>query len=1405
MKNLVGYIGWLCCCFFPLYAAGDNGGIIPAPAVVVKHAGTFTFDTHTVILADPDTRAECRFLEDYLQQHLHWQQAIQFRNTAANGNGHMLLITTQGADKLPEGGYRLLISGSRITLTGKGAGLFYGIQSLIQLFPVEKGSTAALPCMEIVDQPRFAYRGLMLDVARHFFSVAEVKKVIDLMARYKLNNFHWHLTDNQGWRIAIKKYPRLTETGAYRWLTKFHDNRDWLDSVKYGGFYTAADIREVVAYAAQRYINIIPEIEMPGHSGAALTAYPALKCPLPAGVKDSTAYQVVYRPTEETFHFLEDILSEVAELFPGKYIHVGGDEVNHTPWMQDSVSQRLIRTQQLKDEHGLQSYFIQRIGQFLRTKGKQLIGWDEIVAGGLPPGAVVMSWRNEEGGIAAALQQHPVIMSSEPNGMYFDVYQSSADTEPVNRWGYAPLSLTYSYDPVPAVLPEAARRCIWGVQANIWTEWIATPAKLQYMILPRMLALAEVAWSPVAQKNFDRFYHQTVPLHLARLEQEGLNYKVPPAMGVSDTTMIGHDFTFDLAATIPGAKIYYTLNGRIPDDTDLEYTGPLHFLVPENEKRMLRTLVITPAGRRSVATRTVMYNRLPAPPVTVKDIRPGIRYTLRNGFFSDMGALECGTVKERGVSEDVDAATFRKYGTPFGLTYDGWLRIDSTGIYNFSLASVASSKLSIDNEIVADNTIPHVRFERTGAMPLMKGFHRITLQYIDTAAPKYLLKVVIRDPANKKMDLASLLYHTADEDVLPLVYDSIQPDRIAAAFKSAAAARAGVMSLPGDAQRWWRYRDSLKTKIIQSTHLVVDHQLPLRMQQTGTLKKRGYEIRNIFFQTRPGVYATATLFVPDGKGPFPAVITMSGHSPNGRLYEKYQAVGQVLALNGYVSLHIDPWGAGERTTTHGVFEYHGANRGASLMDIGETLMGMQLTDNIRGVDLLESLPFVDRKNIGATGASGGGNQTMYLAAMDERIKAAVPVVSVGTFESYVMQSNCVCELLPDGLTYTEEAALLAMVAPRAIKMCNGNKDSNPTFYPSEMLRSFQKAHPVFDMLGVGNNISYQVFDLPHGYEKEDREAMLGWFNLHLKRVGDGSPVAEDRLQPVSPEQLMTFAANRRDTGVKSTAAFCAEQGAALHQALLSKKFIDAAAKRQDLQQILRREKNIGLKSLDTFPRVKGWDRWVLELSEGTRLPLLHQSPSNGHDYTIICNPGGKDSIDPALIHELEQKGMGIIVIDLLGTGENNSAAAAAFDARLVPFHTLSRTSLWLGKTIIGQWMEELQVTIQFLKQHQKAGNISIDGTKETGLAALFLSALTRDVNQVVLRDAPLSYQLQTPVTDYYSMAIHLPGIIGWGDVALAAAMSYARTTFVHPRTISGELTTDTKFHILTAELKKRLR
>jgi hypothetical protein len=636
-----------------------------------------------------------------------------------------------------------------------------------------------------------------------------------------------------------------------------------------------------------------------------------------------------------------------------------------------------------------------------------------------------------------------------------------------------------------------------------------------------------------------------------------------------------------------------------------------------------------------------------------------------------------------------------------------------------------------------------------------------------------------------------------NQQKLPTVFSGNHADLAESKLRKEAALKFSVYDLPETKQEWETYKRELKDKIIRKTGAEVNSQLPLNTKITGTKKMGGYRIENVSFQTSPGVYATANLFVPDGEGPFPAAIVMMGHSTNGRLYDVYQAISHILALNGYVSLSIDPWGAGERTTTHGTFEYHGANLGASLMNIGESLMGLQITDNIRGVDLLHSLPYVDTKNIGATGTSGGGNQTMWLAALDSRVKAAVPVTSVGTFQSYVMASNCICETLIDGLTFTEEAGILALVAPNSLALYSGMKESNPAFYPVEMLRSYKNAKPVFELYGVGNNLNNQVLDLPHGYSPEMRQAMIGWFDLHLKGIGDGSPVGDLLFELVSEEELMVFPKSKRKEKKKriySTETYCKQKGEELRSSFLGTNNFDAEHKRQELREILRLKEGSDLKKIHEYSKVADWERIALETSDNKLIPLLHMPPQNNSgEYVIVGTPEGKNKIPAAVLEDLKERGKGIVLVDLSGTGELSPPDPHAIDSRS-KFHTLSRAELWLGRTVLGEWVKELGLVSEFLTSNYKAKKITIDGSKEFGLAALFLSALEEDnADNIILRNAPISYLFDTRENiDFFSMAIHLPGILQWGDISLAAALTGKNVEFISPVSMSGNVPDEKK-------------
>jgi hexosaminidase len=424
--------------------------------------------------------------------------------------------------------YELQIDSTIIKITSVNkAATFYAIQTLIQLLPFQKTTNQVfLPCLQIKDAPRFEWRGMHLDVCRHFFPTNFIKKYIDFLAMYKMNVFHWHLTEDQGWRIAIRKYPKLTEIGSIRngsMVGPYADHR--IDSVRYGGYYSQEEIKEIVKYAKQRHITVVPEIEMPGHSLAALAAYPELSCtggPFEVAKEWGVFDDVYCAGNEETFKFLENVLDEVCELFPGKYIHIGGDECPKTRWKECGKCQKRIKDNNLKDEHELQSYFIQRMEKYLNSKGKQIIGWDEILEGGLAPNATVMSWRGTDGGIAAAQQNHKVVMTPGTH-CYFDHYQGNPANEPLAIGGYTPLEKVYSYEPIPKELKINEASLIIGAQGNVWTEYITSSSQVEYMALPRMCALAEVLWTLPENKNETDFLSRLVK-NINRLDEKNVNY-----------------------------------------------------------------------------------------------------------------------------------------------------------------------------------------------------------------------------------------------------------------------------------------------------------------------------------------------------------------------------------------------------------------------------------------------------------------------------------------------------------------------------------------------------------------------------------------------------------------------------------------------------------------------------------------------------------------------------------------------------------------------------------------------------------------------------------------------------------------------------------------------------------------
>ena len=509
--------------------------IIPAPLSITALKGSFVFsDKSRIILStlNNETRLAADYLALLVKNPTGLALPVEEGIKPARKSVFMTLDTAVKNDE----GYLLTVTEKKIIIQAKSAvGLFYAVQTIRQLLPPEvekqavvEGIKLSVPACEIKDAPRFVYRGMHLDVCRHMFPVAYIKRYIDMIALHKMNTFHWHLTDDQGWRIEIKKYPKLTETGAFRKETIVgHAGKPPFvyDGKPYGGFYTQNEVSEIVAYAASKFVTVIPEIEMPGHALAALASYPELSCtggPFETGTKWGIFDDVYCAGKEGTFSFLEDVMTEVIGLFPGKYIHIGGDECPKTRWEKCPFCQKRIKDEGLKNEQELQSYFVQRIEKFISSKGRKIIGWDEILEGGLAPEATVMSWRGTTGGIAAAKEKHDVIMTPS-KFVYLDYYQCEPEGEPLAIGGYVPLERVYSFNPMPAELTADEQKYILGVQGNLWTEYIPTPEHMEYMAYPRMFAIAEAGWSPERLKDFEEFLSR-LDILKKRYDAIGINY-----------------------------------------------------------------------------------------------------------------------------------------------------------------------------------------------------------------------------------------------------------------------------------------------------------------------------------------------------------------------------------------------------------------------------------------------------------------------------------------------------------------------------------------------------------------------------------------------------------------------------------------------------------------------------------------------------------------------------------------------------------------------------------------------------------------------------------------------------------------------------------------------------------------
>ncbi|MCO6359284.1 family 20 glycosylhydrolase [Roseivirga pacifica] len=724
--------------------------IVPEPQSMVIDDDQAYVITETPILAYDDDKAilTAEFLNEYLNS-VGWKSQIAQNDEQPN-------ISFELINGLEAEAYHFSVDDNGVHIQASTEkGFFYGVQTLLQLLPTDSHS-ANLPFMAIEDAPRFKWRGLHLDVSRHFFPVEFIKKYIDLMAFYKFNTFHWHLTDDQGWRIEIKQYPKLTEVGSQRKETMVEKNFNPYkgDGEPYGGFYTQEEIKEVVAYAEARQVTVVPEIEMPGHALAALAAYPELGCgPGPYEVGTIWGvYDDIFCPKEETFAFLENVLTEVMDLFPSKYIHVGGDEAPKTVWKKSAVAQRVIRREGLKDEFELQSYFIQRMEKFLNANGRQLIGWDEILEGGLAPGAAVMSWRGEAGGIEAAEAEHNVVMT--PNGsMYFDYYQGNPETEPLAIGGMITLDKVYNYDPIPAELDEAHHKYILGAQANLWTEYIKTADHVEYMIYPRAVALSEVVWSQPEQRDWERF-QQKLTKQYQLLDARNVNYHVSPPEGLSMGLTLENEVSLSLSSPYPNSSIYYTTDGSTPDENATKYTKPFTVKIDGAPVSVKAVTVLATGGKSPIATGVYQKAALKEAIQPLK-ADPGLQTTIHLGNFSSVNDLK-GEGKTS-VYEVIELPTPQP--DQFGLVFQGMINVPTDGIYTFYTTSDDGSTLSVAGELVVNNDGLHGAQEASGQVALKAGYHNFEVKYFEAGGGESLLVAIAGPNMEKQAIPAEMLKH----------------------------------------------------------------------------------------------------------------------------------------------------------------------------------------------------------------------------------------------------------------------------------------------------------------------------------------------------------------------------------------------------------------------------------------------------------------------------------------------------------------------------------------------------------------------------------------------------------------------------------------------------------------------
>ena len=716
------------------YNQGIN--IIPTPQSLVQQDGFFRLNSHTAITA---VSPEAKTIAEFFAAKMRTSTGLDIQ-VAEKGN--ILLSLDSSLDVPNDEGYSLEVSKDAVKVVAKTTqGLFYGMQSFLQLLPAEIESPSKVngiawqaPAVSIKDAPRFGYRGIMLDPCRHFMPVENVKKYIDVLSLFKINRIHWHLTDDQGWRIEIKKYPKLTEIGSKR-----IDG----EGTEYGGYYTQEEIKDIVKYAADHFITVVPELELPGHEMAAIAAYPNLSCKgepgtprIIWGVED-----IVMCPgKEDMFTFLQDVIDEMVPLFPSEYFHIGGDECPKTSWKNCPLCQKRIKAEGLKAdgkhsaEEKLQSYVIQRMEKYLETKGKKIIGWDEILEGGLAPSATVMSWRGEEGGIAAALMDHTVIMTPGGNGMYLDAYQGDPKIEPVTIGGYTLLEKTYSYNPIPDTLAAMGKSdYILGVQGNTWSEYMYDEAKRDYMIFPRILAVAEIGWTNLDRKDYKDFERRIENAYV-RLDGHAINYHIPlpeQPNGSCNFVAFTDKASLEFKTTRP-IKMVYTLDGSEPTPASTAYTAPIEI----SETTTLKIASVLPSGKMSPIRTIQVEKQSLAPAKEVAQTTPGLNMEVTDGMYLNVKELEAAKKEtKKSVVKDlkeirsvVETSESMRGVNQYAAVATGYVNIPEDGVY---FISSDLEEVWIDGKLLVNNGGEVKRFSRhDNSVALAKGLHEIKAVFL---------------------------------------------------------------------------------------------------------------------------------------------------------------------------------------------------------------------------------------------------------------------------------------------------------------------------------------------------------------------------------------------------------------------------------------------------------------------------------------------------------------------------------------------------------------------------------------------------------------------------------------------------------------------------------------------------